>query len=254
MVQKPSPILAASRIAFGPKPETSIGGGSARQVVDARVLDRVVAPVVALVAALPQQPDHLDRLLEHLQPNVGLGPAVAEDVLVERLPAADAELEAALVQHAAGRRRLRDDRRVDADRRAGDAGRHWEAGRLGERADDRPHERAVALRVVPRVVVVGDPQCVEAGRLGSARLLDQLARTELLARQEVPDLHAESGYGSSAESPPLIVWYSPLPQLVHGGRCVVEPTCNSLPQFVHLYVPADTSLPAGTGSAISSSS
>ena len=52
---------------------------------------------VALLAALPQRADDLDRLLEHLQPHVGLGPAVAEDVLVERLAAADAEAEAALV-------------------------------------------------------------------------------------------------------------------------------------------------------------
>ena len=45
----------------------------------------------------------------------------------------------------------------------------------GERADDRPDERALALLVDPRVVVVGDPQAVEAGVLGQPRLLDELA-------------------------------------------------------------------------------
>src|SRR4029079_18466445 len=62
-----------------------------RQRVRARVLHRVVAAAVALVAALPEQPHHLDRLLEHLQAHVGLGPLVAEALLVERLAADAAE-------------------------------------------------------------------------------------------------------------------------------------------------------------------
>jgi hypothetical protein len=61
--------------------------------------------------------------------------------------------------------------------------------RLGERADHRPDERAVALLVVPGVVVVRDPQPVEARRLGPAGELDQLARPELLAGEEATDLH-----------------------------------------------------------------
>jgi hypothetical protein len=89
-----------------------VAGG---QVVDACVLDRVMAPIVALLAALPEQADDdLDGLLEHLQAQVGLRPAVAEDMHVERLARADAEREAALVHDAAGRGRLGDDRRVDA--------------------------------------------------------------------------------------------------------------------------------------------
>ena len=36
----------------------------------------------------------MDGLFEHLQPLVGLGPAVAQDVLVERLARADPEAEA----------------------------------------------------------------------------------------------------------------------------------------------------------------
>lgn len=59
-----------------------------------------------------------------------------------------------------------------------------------------------------------------------------------------------SGYGSLALSPPVTVSYTPLPQDGQGGRCFVDPTSSSLPQFVHRYVPADTSLPAGTGFAI----
>ena len=58
---------------------------------------------------------------------------------------------------------------------------------LRQRPDHAPHERALALRVVPRVEVVGDPQPLEAGLLGAAGLVDQLRGTELLAGQEVAD-------------------------------------------------------------------
>jgi hypothetical protein len=133
-----------------------------------------VAPAVAALAALPQVAHDLDGLLEHLQAHVGLGPVRAEDVLVERLARADAEVEAAAEHDCARRRGLGDDRRVDADRRAGHAGGDNQIGCLGYRPDHRPDEGAVALLVVPRVVVVGDPQRVEARRLGAPRLLDEL--------------------------------------------------------------------------------
>src|SRR5205814_9291930 len=83
----------------GDRLRPEVGGEDRRRLlwqrVDPGVLDRVVAAVVALEAALPQQADHLHGLLEHLQPYVGLGPHGAEDVLVERLAATDAEGEAA---------------------------------------------------------------------------------------------------------------------------------------------------------------
>jgi hypothetical protein len=50
-------------------------------------------------------------------------------------------------------------------------------------------------------------------------------------------------------SPPLIVSHSPFPHEGQGGRCFFERTSIVLPQFVYLYVPAETSLPAGTGFA-----
>ncbi len=125
------------------------------QVVDAGVLYAVVAAAVALHPALPERADDLHGLLEHLQALVGRGPVVAEDVLVERLAAAEPEREAPLQQHRAGRGGLCDDRRVDADGRARHCGRDLHrGGRLCERADRRPHEAAVSLLVVPGVVVV----------------------------------------------------------------------------------------------------
>ena len=103
------------------------------QRVEARVLDRVVLAAVALDAALPEEPDHRDGLLQHLEPLVPRRPAVAEDVLVQVLAGADAEEEAARHHRRRGRRRLGDDRRVDADRRAGDAGAEPQPlGRVGD--------------------------------------------------------------------------------------------------------------------------
>ena len=128
--------------------------GLVREVVHARVLDRVMAAAMRALTALPQQAHDLDRLAQHLEPDVGLRPVRAEDVLVERLAAADAEVEAAAGHDGARGGRLSDDRGVDAQGGAGDAGGDGEVDRLGQRADDGPHEGAVALRVVPRVVVV----------------------------------------------------------------------------------------------------
>src|SRR6185437_3523391 len=67
-----------------------------RQIVDAGVLHPVVPAAVALHPALPQVADHDHGLLEHLKTLVRRWPVVPEDVLVERLPGAEPEREAAL--------------------------------------------------------------------------------------------------------------------------------------------------------------
>jgi hypothetical protein len=65
-----------------------------------------------------------------------------------------AEREKPAQLHGGGSRGLSDDRRMDAHRRA----RHRRGDRqrrhLGEGSDHRPHERALALFVVPRVKVI----------------------------------------------------------------------------------------------------
>ena len=107
------------------------------------------AAVAGRIAA-PESANDLDRLLEHLQPHVGLWPAVAEDVLVERLAAADAEGEVAVEQDLRGGRGLGDHGGVDADGRARDGRRHRQADAgAGQSADDAPDERRLALLVVP---------------------------------------------------------------------------------------------------------
>ena len=165
-----------------------------------------MAPPVALRAALPQLSDHLDRLLEHLQAHIGVGPGVAEDVLVEGLAAAHSERELAVEQHRRGRGGLRDHRRMDPHRRTGHGGGDVHArNRRRDRADRRPDKRTVALLMIPRVVVIGDPQALEPGVVCSDRLGDQIPRAPLLRRQEVPDLHLRSSLTLDplpAQSPP----------------------------------------------------
>jgi hypothetical protein len=74
-----------------------------RNRVDPRLLDGVVRSVVALVTVLPEQSDHPDRLLEHLEPYRRLRPAVAQHVLVQVLTGAGSKEEAAR-EHRSGRR------------------------------------------------------------------------------------------------------------------------------------------------------
>ena len=132
---------------------------------------------------------------QHLLADLDRRPPLPEHVLVERLAGADAEEEAALEEQGRRRRRLGDDRRVDAQDRAGHAGPDADGRRrLGHAAEDRPHERAVALLVDPRVEVVRDRQEVEARLLGQARMAHQVGRSVLLAGECV----APRGHGPSS--------------------------------------------------------
>jgi hypothetical protein len=144
--------------------------------VSAAVADRIAAPESA---------HDLERLLEHLQPHVGLRPVIAEDVLVQSLSGADPEGEAAVEQDLRGSGGLSYHGGVDADGGAGHGGgnREVDAG-AGESADHAPDKRRLALLVVPGVVVVGDPEPVETGPFGGPRLGDQLCRSIFLTRQE----------------------------------------------------------------------
>ena len=138
-----------------------------------------------------QEPaDDPDRLLEHLQPDVRRRPALADDVLVQRLagahaedaghPAACAAAVAAAWATTAGW--VRTVGQVTAVVTGSEV--TWLQG-----ADHRPDERALALLVVPRVEVVGDPQALETGALGQLCLSQQLLGWVFLAGQEVSEPH-----------------------------------------------------------------
>ena len=83
--------------------------------VDAGVLHRVIAAVMGDQPTLPELADDLDGLLEHLEPSVDRGPAMAQDVLVQSLARADPEDESPVEQELRGCGGLGQDRRVDPD-------------------------------------------------------------------------------------------------------------------------------------------
>ena len=159
------------------------------QAVNAGIFDRVVAAVVILHSALPEQPDHLDRLLEHLATHVGGGPSLAGDVLVEILSGPEAEEKSALEELRRCGRRLGDDRRVDPDGGTGDGCPDPHSFRyLRDGPEHTPDKRAVALAVRPGVVVVGDHREGETCFLRPAGELDQVRGSVLLARKRAAKL------------------------------------------------------------------
>ncbi len=159
---------------------------------------RVDVEVLAAVGdevAGHQLPDDLDGLAQHVLPGRDAGPALADDVLVEVLAAAEAQGEAALGEELEGRGLLRDDGRVVAHRRAGHVGHEVDpARRVGDGAEDGPRVRRVALLGEPGGVVVARDEEVEAGVLGAHRGVDELAGAVLLGHQG----EAEAGHGGGS--------------------------------------------------------
>ena len=116
-------------------------------------------------------------------------PALADHVLVEVLPGAEAEREAPVGEDLQRRGLLRDDRRVVAQGRAGHVGHQLDPlGRLGDRAEHRPGVRRVPLRREPREVVVARHLEVEPDLLGCDGVPDQLLRAALLGHQGVAEI------------------------------------------------------------------
>lgn len=111
-----------------------------------------------------------------------------QDVLVERLTAADTQPETAAQLNGGGGGGLRDDRGMHPERRAGDGGGDGQCRDLGQRAQNAPDERTLALFVVPRVEVIRYPQRVKTGFLGSSGLRDQVVGIELFAAEEITDM------------------------------------------------------------------
>jgi hypothetical protein len=115
-------------------------------------------------------------------------------VLVEGLSAAHAEREPPLQLHRRCRGGLRDDRRVDAERRTGDCRGDWQGYRFRQSTDHRPDKRALALGSRPRMEMIGDPEPLETRRLSQPSLPDKFARTEFLTGQEISDAHHAGEY------------------------------------------------------------
>ena len=122
------------------------------------------------------------------------GPALADHVLVQVLPRPEPEAEAAAGEDPHRRRLLGDDRRVVADRRAGDVGHQADPlGHRGRGAEHRPGVGRVALLDQPGLEVVADLGEVEARRLGALDVADERIGRGLLAHHRV----AKFGHGAA---------------------------------------------------------
>ena len=184
-----SPARPASSAAFGRAAAIAIGIGCSGERVEPRVVEGVVPAPMGLFPALPEEADHLDRLLEHLDSLVGRGPARAGDVLVQVLACTEAEREPAGQHRADGRRGLSHDRRMRSDQRAGDAGGELESlRRLRDPAEHAPDEWALALGVDPGVEVVGDHREGEAQLLRPRGGANEVERCVLLGREPIAEL------------------------------------------------------------------
>jgi hypothetical protein len=110
-------------------------------------------------------------------------------VLVQVLACADPEEEASRHHRGARRRRLGDDRGMDPDQRARDAGSEPQLfGLARDPANHAPDERALTLAVDPWMEVIRDQSEGEARLLRRARVLDQAAGSVLLARERIAEL------------------------------------------------------------------
>ena len=155
-----------------------------RQRHQPQVLDRPVLASVVHDVAGTELTDDLDCFFELRSPLTGSRPSLAERLLVQPLTRPDAEEEAVLQHH-----RSRTSGLSDGDRgRAVHHGAHPCADLqlfrgIGDRADHRPHVPGVSLVTNPRLEMVADHRCLEAGSLSHRRLPNEISRIVLFTRQ-----------------------------------------------------------------------
>jgi hypothetical protein len=116
--------------------------------------------------------------------NTPCGHAVfTDDVLVEVLAGAYAQKEAAPRHRTESRSGLRDDRRMDAEERTGDARPQLDSACVSRDPTERaPDEAALPLPVDPRVEVVRDEGEREARFFGLRAMTNQFSGFMFLAR------------------------------------------------------------------------
>ena len=176
-------------------------------VVDRGALGAVVLAVEVDAVTQPQLAHQLHRLAKAREPLLELRPLalVAGGDLVERLSGADAEEDAVRVQARHRRERLRDHRRVVAERRCQHRGAQLECLRaLTDGGHPCQGERRVAALVPPRLEVVADRGAVHAVRLGGHGQFDELARRELLRRRLVAQFQSMFGFSHAFVSTLLL--------------------------------------------------
>ena len=192
-------------------------------VVDRGALGLVVLALEVDPVAEPQLAHQPDRLAQPRVALLELGPLalVAGGDLVERLAGADAEEDPVRVQAPHRGERLRDDRRVVAERRRQHRGAQDQPlGALADRGHPGQRERRVSALVPPRLEVVADRRAVHAVRLGLHGQFDEFAWGELLRRRLVSEFEFSHSYFST-------------PRAARGipRRCVQRETDDALRRF-----------------------
>jgi hypothetical protein len=123
----------------------------------------VSSPIV-LEFARQQTLDDVDRFRQALMTLPPAGPACADDMFVQALSRPEPEGKAVVAEQSHRGRALGDDRRMVAHDRTGHRRHQADAlGGVGQRSQDRPGERRMALLLEPGKVVIGNGREVEAG-------------------------------------------------------------------------------------------
>ena len=148
----------------------------------------LVADVLAAVTGREQLLDDVDGLEHAVDALGGVGPVGADDVLVERFAAAEAEPVAVRVHGGEGRGCLRDHRGMHAEGGCGDAGAEVACGALAECAQDIPDEGCLTLLRDPGLEVVGGHDAGKPCCFCCRGELEDLGGVELLQHRGVADL------------------------------------------------------------------
>ena len=160
--------------------------GNLRNVPDARRVDLVVVTLPVHDLAGEQFADDLNGLAQHVVAPRDRRPALTDDVLVEVLAAAQPEGEPPVGEDLQRRRLLRDDRRVIADRRAGDVREQFDpVSGVRHGTEHRPRVGRMALGGQPRRVVVAAHLEVEARAFRRNGIADKLFWSALFCHQGV---------------------------------------------------------------------
>jgi hypothetical protein len=159
------------------------------KVPEPGVLHVEVGAVTAHVPALEERPDDVEGLLQHLQADVGGGPARAHHVLAEILARAQAQPEPPLAQQLHRRGLLGHDRRVVPDGGTRHVGHERDpGGGLRGRPEHTPGVRRVALALQPGEVVVRGHGEVETRLLRPHHVRHQVPGAGLLRHHRVSEV------------------------------------------------------------------
>ena len=160
-------------------------GRRIRHGVEPRALELYV--LAAVLDDLPREEpaDDLDGLHQDAQAGRGLGPVIADDVLVQRLARPESEPEASRVHRFERRRPLGDYCRMVAEARRRHARAEAEVRRRAECAHPGPNEGALTLIRGPGVEVIRGHHGTEPRLFGRLTPTQEIRGMELLEHRRI---------------------------------------------------------------------